>query len=149
MNKPKRFIIFLGIAVIIIDQVAKWSWRVFFKDFLLINPGGVFGLAVWQNIPQLLFVAISVIVALLLWRYERSGVKTPITQGIALIIGGILSNALDRIFFGGVLDFIRFRLGVYEWPAFNIADLAIVIGVFLVIIGYFLENKNRYVSSSK
>ncbi len=135
MTKQKRFIIFLGITVIILDQALKWYLGVFFKEALLVNSGGVFGLAIWQNIPQLLFVAVSAIVALFLWRY-KSCLKVPFSPaGIGLIIGGILSNAFDRIFWGGVLDFIRLGLGVFYWPAFNLADAAIVAGVFLITIG--------------
>ncbi len=139
MTKKNYSIIFFGIAVIILDQALKLLVRVFFKDSLLINSGGVFGLAIWQNIPQLLFVAVSAIVALFLWRLGRSQARAPITQGIGLIMGGILSNALDRLIRGGVLDFIQIKLYIYEWPAFNLADSAIVVGVFLMIIGRFLK----------
>ncbi len=52
---------------------------------------------------------------------------------LALILGGAVGNLIDRIRFGGVVDFLDFHIGSYHWPAFNIADSAICLGVLLLL----------------
>jgi signal peptidase II len=52
---------------------------------------------------------------------------------IALILGGALGNVIDRVFIGSVVDFLDFYYGAYHWPAFNVADSAIFIGVFILV----------------
>ena len=61
--------------------------------------------------------------------------------GFALILGGAIGNVIDRLRFGGVVDFLDFYIGDYHWPAFNIADSAICIGVFLILIRAFFIKK--------
>ena len=61
-----------------------------------------------------------------------------------MLFGGILGNLIDRVIFGYVIDFIGFEIGSYEFPIFNIADIAIVIGAVFIIIG---SDKNE--NSSK
>jgi signal peptidase II len=56
--------------------------------------------------------------------------------GYGLIFGGGLANLVDRVVFGGVLDFIDLHAGALHWPAFNIADLAITIGVIVLVFAY-------------
>jgi signal peptidase II len=51
----------------------------------------------------------------------------------SLIIGGALGNIMDRFLYGGVVDFLQFHIRKHNWPAFNLADSAIVIGVALVL----------------
>jgi len=55
-------------------------------------------------------------------------------SGLAMILGGAAGNAIDRLFHGGVTDFLEVRLRGYVWPAFNVADAAISIGAALVLI---------------
>jgi signal peptidase II len=58
--------------------------------------------------------------------------------GIGLVVGGAIGNVIDRIRFGAVVDFLDFHLGGWHWPAFNIADSAITVGVlFLLTDGLF------------
>ena len=64
-----------------------------------------------------------------IWSKDEKDISLPL---FALIIGGALSNILDRIIYGSVIDFINFSF----WPAFNIADSAITIGVILLIIKF-------------
>ncbi len=71
------------------------------------------------------------------------------SEGIcyALIIGGALGNVIDRARFGAVIDFLDFHVMGYHWPAFNVADMAVVIGVTLLVITslfFDLERKGRY-----
>ncbi len=62
--------------------------------------------------------------------------------GIGLVIGGAIGNVFDRFRFGAVFDFLDFHLFGFHWPAFNIADSAIVIGVFILMIYTFFFEKN-------
>ena len=56
--------------------------------------------------------------------------------GLAMVLGGAIGNLIDRIRFGSVIDFLDFYLGVYHWPAFNIADSAICVGALLILFQY-------------
>ena len=72
-----------------------------------------------------------VIVSALLWKNSHSMTTTGI--GLALILGGALGNLWDRLTQGRVTDFLLFYIGQYQWPAFNVADSAIVIGACLLV----------------
>lgn len=61
---------------------------------------------------------------------------------IALVTGGILGNLVDRLARGEVVDFLLFRLGRYSWPAFNVSDSAICVGVFGFLIATFIEQSH-------
>jgi signal peptidase II len=58
-----------------------------------------------------------------------------------LILGGAIGNVIDRVRLGAVVDFLDFYIGSYHWPAFNVADSAICIGVFLILIRAFFIKK--------
>jgi len=75
-------------------------------------------------------VVALVIVLALLW---RSRVMTASAVGLSLILGGALGNLWDRVLNGRVVDFLLVYLGSYEWPAFNAADSAIVVGAGLLV----------------
>lgn len=60
---------------------------------------------------------------------------------LALIAGGALGNLIDRIRFGAVIDFLDFHIGGYHWPAFNIADMCIVIGVGLYLLKWYIARR--------
>ncbi len=96
------------------------------------NSGGAFGLL--KGSGQIVFLAALTIVVLALawvfWSRGRAGVLSFV--GLGLIIGGALGNLIDRVFRGQVLDFID--LG--WWPVFNVADIAIVAGVLIVLFVY-------------
>jgi signal peptidase II len=71
------------------------------------------------------------IVSYLLWKNSHSMSTTGV--GLALILGGAIGNLWDRLAAGHVTDFLLFYLGPYQWPAFNVADSAIVIGASLLV----------------
>lgn len=108
------------------------------------NPGVAFGLL--QTAPAqwrvLLIVASSVallVVLGLLWRTQRSA-RTGVA--LAMIFGGAIGNLFDRIVHGQVVDFLLFYIGSHTWPAFNIADSAIVIGAGILVWEILWENKS-------
>lgn len=101
------------------------------------NEGIIFGL----KAPQMLSLVIPIIVviaALFLYYYCRYKYVLPdsrlIKIGFGLVIGGSIGNLVDRFRFGYVTDFIDLRLwGDFHWPAFNLADSALVIGIILIV----------------
>jgi signal peptidase II len=107
----------------------------FFRLVIVWNRGVSFGLFGGdQALPPWLLsgVAIAVCIGLFLWlrRTDR-----PLTGwGIGLVMGGAIGNVIDRARWGAVFDFADFHIGRWHWPAFNVADAAIVVGVGLMLI---------------
>ncbi len=113
------------------------------KLSLILNTGISFslfaspeGIISWQ-----LTAVIAVIVALLIvaWRFYALTLTADI--GFGLIIGGAIGNFVDRVYVGGVIDFIELYYRQWSWPTFNIADVAIVIGFLIVAIEALYETK--------
>lgn len=75
-------------------------------------------------------VAVAIIGGLLIWLAKVR--QRWLAAGIGLVIGGAVGNVVDRIRFGAVIDFLDFHLAGYHWPAFNLADSAITVGVALL-----------------
>ncbi len=103
------------------------------------NPGAAFGLL--RNVPgaHWLFVPIAVAITIgaFIWLKKRADLRHPsrVAVELGLVAGGALGNALDRVLFRHVTDFVVWRLGTFEWDTFNVADAALVVG----IIGLFLD----------
>ena len=101
------------------------------------NQGAAFGLfndspSQWKIALLVLFSIVAlVIVAALLWRSSHTMTATAI--GLSLILGGALGNLWDRLLKGRVVDFLLVYIGSYQWPAFNVADSAIVVGAGLLV----------------
>jgi len=101
------------------------------------NTGSAFGLLANQTFLLITISIASLLFILLFLRY-LSPATTSSMASIGLILGGAVGNLIDRIRFGYVTDFIYFRLwGDFHWPAFNIADAAIVVGVFVLIYSFY------------
>ncbi len=139
-------------AVALLDQASKW----FIVDYFLSHPQvievtGFFNLTLSYNTGIsfgifrdgadwvrwiLIGAAFGIMAALLIWLRREPG--WILSLAIGLVCGGALGNVVDRIRIGAVVDFLDFYLGAWHWPAFNIADTAIVIGVLgLVLDGLF------------
>jgi signal peptidase II len=87
------------------------------------------------------------VVSALLWKHSHSLSTT--TIGLSLILGGATGNLWDRMMTGHVVDFLDFYVGSYHWPAFNVADSAIVIGAALLVSEIvFAKSGNEAVKSS-
>ena len=102
------------------------------------NTGAAFGLfaSVDSSVKAILLNSIAVVVFLIVSAYAlRSSHKSVRLQvGLALILGGAVGNLLDRVRFGYVVDFLDFSISGHHWPAFNVADSAICIGVGLLFL---------------
>jgi signal peptidase II len=151
-----RLILVSG-SVVLADQVTKWMIKTslvlyqqvvviknFFNITYILNPGGAFGFFAGQSpeIRKFIFLFLSSVVAVfIVWFYHRCA-KTHIflSYGLALIFGGAVGNLIDRFRYGKVVDFLDFYIGSAHWPAFNIADSAISIGMGILIY-HILLNK--------
>ncbi|MBZ5721905.1 MAG: signal peptidase II [Acidobacteriia bacterium] len=146
----RKYHFLIALLVVFLDRLAKWSVARniplhesvqvipdFFRLTHVENSGAAFGLfadspSEWKIAVLVLFSVIAlVIVSALLWRNSHSMNTTGV--GLALILGGALGNLWDRLVSGRVVDFLLFYFGQYQWPAFNVADSAIVVGAGLLV----------------
>jgi len=144
-----RFASWLGLAglVIVLDQLTKlWVLATlklgerievtsFFNLVLVFNPGAAFSFLSdaggWQ---RWFFVVLAIAVSgWLTFLIRRHAAERLLPLAAALILGGALGNVIDRIRFGAVADFLDVHAAGWHWPAFNIADSAISVGVALLV----------------
>ena len=145
----------LIILAIMSDQITK-QWAIsdglqsrfieevtsFFNLILVWNRGISFGM--FSNHPEwmpiiLTVVALAITAFLLHWLWKAETKLAAIALG--LVIGGALGNVIDRLRFGAVVDFLDFHLHGYHWPAFNLADSFIFIGVVLLLIETIMQER--------
>lgn len=138
------------VIVVILDQLSKaavlahFAGRMlgehetitsFFNLALTYNRGISFGLfngAAGVNALVFSFAAAAIVAVLIYW---LSRATSPLLAvAIGLIIGGAVGNVIDRLRLGAVVDFLDFHLGALHWPAFNVADSAICIGVAAMLL---------------
>jgi signal peptidase II len=137
--------------ILVLDQVTKWVAldRLvppipvevipgFFSLTLVMNPGLAFGMLsstpeAWRWIVGMLSVGALAVLAVIAARMlPAGGWGTELALG--LIFGGAVGNLIDRVRFGAVVDFLDFYWRGYHWPAFNVADSAISVGVTLLAL---------------
>lgn len=109
------------------------------------NPGAAFsflaGAGGWQ---RWFFVAVTVVVgAVLLAMLRKSGANRLLASALALVLGGAAGNLWDRLTLGHVVDFIQLHAGGYYWPAFNVADSAITVGVAMILWDGVRESRGK------
>ncbi len=117
----------------------------FFNLTLAYNEGAAFSFLSDQGGWQRWFFALmasGVTIVLVVWLSRLRGEKV-LALSLALVIGGAVGNLIDRLLFGHVIDFLDFFYGQYHWPAFNVADIAISIGVALLFIDALLGREVR------
>ncbi len=146
MAVKKHFLFFsISFIILIADQLSKYfiSTYTYSADLLILkihfikNFGIGFGLLNYPSVKFFLIALIAVIIIGILYYYCRYKKNHKLfIIPLALILGGALGNLLDRVMYGFVIDFIDFGF----WPAFNIADSAVTVGVILLIV-YFIRNK--------
>ncbi len=109
----------------------------FFNITHIHNPGGAFGFMAGQGpeVRSLLFLAMSTLAALIIVFFY---LRTPagyswLSAAFLLIFGGAVGNMIDRLRFGEVVDFLDFYAGGYHWPAFNVADSGITVGMAILV----------------
>jgi signal peptidase II len=140
----------LGIATIIvlIDQITKITMTrllsygefrpvtSFFNLVLAYNKGAAFSfLATEGGWQRYFFTAIAIAaVGFIIYLLKRHAGQRLFCWALALILGGAIGNLIDRVLYGHVIDFLDFYVGTRHWPAFNVADMAIVGGAALFIL---------------
>jgi signal peptidase II len=145
----------IAASVVLLDQVSKWlvAQKIalydgvdvvpgFFRLTHVQNQGAAFGLfsnstSQWKVAVLILFsVAALAVVSALLWKNGNAMNATAIA--LSLVFGGALGNLWDRVSSGRVIDFLDIYYGSHHWPAFNVADSAIVVGAVLLLSEIFL-----------
>ncbi|MDC3416461.1 signal peptidase II [Aquibacillus salsiterrae] len=145
----------IALLVIIIDQLTKW-WVVtrmelgesitVIEDVFYItshrNTGAAWGILAGQMI---FFYIITAIVIVVVIYYMNKFARESKLMGwsLALILGGAIGNFIDRLFRKQVVDFFNTYIGSYDYPIFNVADSALVVGVILVLLVTFLDEKKK------
>ena len=155
-NPRLRKILAISLAVIAADQFSKY-WLLQHYDMAMRAPVHVndyFAIVMAWNrgvsfsmlshstewMPWVL-TAMAVIISGLLFRLALKSIRSCERVGYALVIGGAIGNAIDRVRFGAVADFFYLHVGDLGWPAFNVADMAICAGVGLLLLQAFKPTK--------
>lgn len=143
--KKKKYI-FVTFLIIIIDQLTKFLINQninYLKSIQIIknffyftnahNNGAAFSILSGYN---LLFISVTLIAICLIDKYIEKNIS------FYILLGGIIGNLIDRLIVGYVRDFLDFRIFNYNFPIFNISDICICLGIFLIIIKTIKEDKN-------
>lgn len=121
----------------------------FFNLVLVWNRGVSFGLLNGGAAGPMALAGLSLVIIAFMAVWLARTTYRPLGLAISAVIGGALGNVVDRVRFGAVVDFLDFHAFGWHWPAFNIADSAIVLGIaFIVTDGLFFEPK-RHKEESK
>ncbi len=152
---PWRAGALMAFLVVGLDQASKW-WIVtsvmvperqievtsFFNIVMVWNRGITFGLFGDSPVATrwvLTGVSVIIVVILAAWMWRTS--RPWVAGALGAVIGGALGNVIDRVHYGAVADFLDFHMGQWHWPAFNLADSAIVLGGAVLILDAFISVK--------
>ncbi len=146
----RKYHFLIALVVIALDRVTKITIAQhltlhdsisvipgFFRIIHTENPGAAFGIfadspSQWKIVMLIGFSVVALlIVSALLWKNSHTLTSTGI--GLSLILGGAIGNLWDRLVSRRVVDFLLFYIGPHQWPAFNVADSAIVVGAALLV----------------
>lgn len=158
--------LWLTLAIVIADRGTKawfeastpegWRHEVVHNLIYLVhsaNPGIAFSMFANSSSPWLRTLLVGgaiVVVVILMWLLITGATGGSMNAaGLALLIAGATGNVTDRILHGAVTDFLEVWIGTYRWPAFNVADSAITIGVILVAFDVMFGAEAREAASSR
>src|ERR1041385_2813618 len=146
----RKYHFLISILIVLLDQATKWmiTTKIGLNDSIVVMPGffrlthvqntgAAFGLfadssSEWKVSLLVVFSVLALgVVSALLWKNSHAITSTGV--GLSLILGGAIGNLWDRLISKHVGDFFDFFLGSYHWPAFNVADSAIVVGALLLV----------------
>ena len=151
-------LLWLSALVVLLDQASKFAVLLNFREYevltiwpvfnltLVFNTGAAFSFLSdaggWQ---RWFFVLVAVVISLVMvvWLRRLQPGERLTGYGLAFIIGGAVGNLIDRLWLGKVVDFLQWHWQEWYWPAFNLADSAITLGVVLLLIeGLFAARPN-------
>lgn len=148
--------LWVSVVVLILDQCTKlladamlsMHQSVVLLPFLALRKAYNYGAAFsflgdasgWQR-WFFIVLALVVIAILVVWLYRLPSGDTGARVALVLILGGAAGNVIDRLVYGYVIDFIDVFYGSWHWPTFNVADSAISVGAFLLLMDAFLGHK--------
>jgi signal peptidase II len=155
-----KFLLFLSLPLLALDQFTKWlvlryipsGHEIpvvpgFFSLVHVTNTGAAFGMFQHKNslFVLLAIVALAAIAFFLIrdpWTTDPKKRQTMLTKiALSLLAAGVLGNLIDRLFRGSVVDFLNFYFREYVWPSFNVADSCICIAAGLLILGSFFNRR--------
>jgi signal peptidase II len=152
----------LILSLVIIDQITKiyikntfdlYQTKViipgFFNLTFVLNPGAAFGFLAKldDSYRQIFFLATaSIAIILLIYLMIKENEHKLRLFSYSLILSGAIGNLIDRIYLGSVIDFLDFYIKNYHWPAFNVADSCITVGVFFLFLDVFFKKGAKNVS---
>lgn len=153
--KSNIFLILTVLCVILVDLFTKFQIVThlkplevlpvlsFFNIVFVINKGIGFSLLSGLASANTIMLTVNSILtlALIVWMFKEQNVLS--RTGLAFVVGGALGNLLDRVAYGGVVDFLDFHIGTKHWPAFNVADAAVCLGAFLLILSFVKGKPNH------
>jgi len=163
--KRKYWVLFIFLfGVLLLDQLTKSMIvqklflyekveviRGFFNIIHVRNTGGAFGIFGGEKggLGSVLFVVVSLLaIGAIVYLFVKAREDEKVLAfSFTLILSGALGNLIDRIRYGEVIDFIDFHVSTYHWPAFNIADSAICIGIGLMALELLAKDKKKSTKS--
>ncbi|TAL26024.1 MAG: signal peptidase II [Nitrospirae bacterium] len=152
----KKLYIAIALLVVILDQATKYLVNNYISPFRTIeilpflhlvnirNTGTAFGM--FRDWGNGIFIIISLAAIAVIFFMLIKGKEDPLS--LSLILGGAIGNLIDRIFRGSVVDFIDVFASGHHWPAFNVADSALTIGIGLIFITLFKPKGSRIKNAS-
>lgn len=163
--RPQKYALWLLLAIVIVG-LDFWTKHLAVEGLVLYRPlpvtswfnltlahneGAAFSLLAdaggWQRwFFTTVAVVISIVLLVWLWRLPNRSRLLP--SALMLVLGGAIGNLIDRLRFGYVIDFLDVHYQGWHWPAFNIADSAIVLGVILLLIDGFLPRRGSTAQES-
>ena len=147
-NWAVRFGLTVAAAILVSDQISKWvilehvmqppriiEVTGFFNLVMVWNPGVSFGMfGDSGEVGRWLLTALALGISAFLLNWLRQLDRWLPALAIGMVIGGAIGNVIDRVRFGAVADFLDFHVLGYHWPAFNIADSGITVGVVILVL---------------
>lgn len=153
----KKKVLLISFSVFLLDQFIKYFVKLFLMSELIIIPsffslykthnyGAAFSLFSGQTY---FIILISIFVIIFLCKYMRSfKVNKRNIVAFGLVFGGIFGNIFDRLYLGYVIDYLKFNFINYTFPIFNLADVALCLGIGLLVVAV-LKKEDEYENCSR
>ncbi len=157
----KLYIVLIAIVILIMDIISKQLIinnliigesisviKNFFNISYIQNTGAAWG--IFSSSTMLLIIFSILVLIVIIWIIvKEKKMKTSSIIAFGLLIGGLIGNLIDRIRYGYVIDFFDFKIFGYSFPVFNVADMSICIGIFLIIYLIIWGEKNEKNKSNR